>query len=959
MGSTINYLLMPKLHLHKTLFTFLLVLFCHNLSQAQKQPKNKDLSALRKTRNADTIKILSAKLIAEARKNNDKLLEGNVIFLQSKMAYRQGNVASALDLARESLKYTNQKDSDTYTRASLMVAYMLAKQGKSVEGLKLAFKMLRETDQLHWKKMNIYSLVCISDLYQGMENPAEALPYALKSAKEALEIRDSAMYVIGLANISDLYSNSRIESDSNLKKATEYLETILTPPYLHIVAETSFDNSRFLGNLGSLYGKLNDKRAEAKLNEAITISREHKYTTLEKSQLASLMGLYNEQHRYSEAVKLGEQAIALDPGSANDKSMQKGLFNRLKEGYEGLGNYKLAYEYYQKQVTLEDSLSDLEKTKDAAELDKKYRNDERLIIAANETKLFQQQRNYLILLALFIAIALVATYYWLVNKRKREAALMIKEREQLEKLSALKTRFFANISHELRTPLTLIMGPAGQLLEKDIDDEAQEQHYLKTIIRNGNKLLNLVNELLDLGKLEAGKLALKLKPVALAGFIKIIYHGFYSAATFKYINYKLVNDIDEQLFTELDQEKFEKISTNLISNAIKFTPNGGTITVTAAIVDNAFDFSVANTGTGIHPEDLPNIFDRYYQGHNEEQQLQGGTGIGLAIVREFTELMSGTITIDNQWKESVTFQVSIPLINPQRQIIETPAIIHNIDTIRANVATTDPNKTLVMIVEDNPEMASYIADVLKPAYTLVTASNGIEALNMLRAIEILPSLIISDVMMPEMDGFTLLETLKQTEAYCTIPVIMLTALTDKEHRLKALNIGVDDYITKPFSKDELIARTTNLITNAAARLEVSAHPNTASLFETEGVPAGDIAIIAEENEPIHVSPADLLWLAELETEVRKHIGKTDLNLYMLSDAVAISERQLFRRIKAITGLTPNKYIRTIRLQIAREAIESGKYRTISEISYAAGFDTPAYFSKLFKEHYGRDVSELL
>jgi DNA-binding response OmpR family regulator len=536
---------------------------------------------------------------------------------------------------------------------------------------------------------------------------------------------------------------------------------------------------------------------------------------------------------------------------------------------------------------------------------------------------------------------------------------MIKEREQLEKLSALKTRFFANISHELRTPLTLIMGPAGQLLEKDVDDEAQEQHYLKTIIRNGNKLLNLVNELLDLGKLEAGKLALKLKPVALANFIKIIYHGFYSAALFKNIHYKLVSDIDEQLFTDLDQEKFEKISTNLISNAIKFTPSGGIITVTATTNDETFYFSVANTGAGIHPEDLPNIFDRYYQGHNEEQQLQGGTGIGLAIVREFTELMGGTIIIDNQWKESVSFKVSIPLINPQLRLIEAPVATTNIDIVKPKVMTTDTSKTLVMIVEDNPEMAGYIADVLKPAYTLITAGNGIEALNMLRTMGTLPSLIISDVMMPEMDGFTLLETLKQTDAYCTIPVIMLTALTDKEHRLKALNTGVDDYITKPFSKDELIARTTNLISNAAARLEVSAHPNTASLFETEGEPAVDTTTVAEENEPIHVSPADLLWLSELEVEVRKHVGKTDLNLYMLSDAVAISERQLFRRIKAITGLTPNKYIRTIRLQIAREAIESGKYRTISEVSYAAGFDTPAYFSKLFKEHYGREVGELL
>jgi signal transduction histidine kinase/DNA-binding response OmpR family regulator len=937
-------------YLLKTTFIILLLgLICPLLLQAQ--PKNKDLIALKKTRNADTIKMLSSKLIAEARKNNDELLEGIVVFLQSKMAYRQGNVASALDLARQSLKYTNQKDSDTYTRASLMVAYMLAKQGKSVEGLQLAFKMLRETDERHWKKMNIYSLVCISDLYQGMGNPAEALPYALKSSKEALEIRDSSMYIIALANISDRYSNSRIKSAENLKKATKYLETVLSPPYLHFVAQTAFDNSRFLGNLGTLYGQANDKRAESTLNQAIAISREHKYTTLQKSQLGALIQIYNDQHRYAEAVKLGEQAIALDPGSGNDKSMQKSLFNKLREGYEGLGNYKLAYEYYGKSVNLQDSLSNLEKIKDAAELDKKYHNDERLILADSETKLFHQQRNYLIVLAILIALALVATYYWLVNKRKREAALMIKEREQLEKLDAIKTRFFSNISHELRTPLTLIMGPAGQLLEKDIEDEAQEKHYLKTIINNGNKLLNLVNELLDLGKLQAGKLQLKLKPVALSSFIKIMFEGFTSAAVYKQINYTLVTDIDEQLFADIDKEKFEKISNNLISNAVKFTRLGGSITVTAATTADTINFSVANTGTGIHPDDLPNVFDRYYQGNNEAQQLQGGTGIGLAIVREFTELMGGSISIDNIWNESVTFRVSIPLINPELRITEKPVVI---ESEMPYTSPVNHAKSMVMIVEDNHVMARYIASVLNPTHTLIIASNGVEALSMLNTMQQLPQLIISDVMMPEMDGFTLLQTLKQNDTFCTIPVIMLTALTDNQHKLKALNIGVDDYLTKPFLTDELVARVTNLISNAAARFEVS---NPAMIVISEN--NNEAVLQAEEAEIIRVSPADLLWLSELEAEVRKHVGKTDLNLYMLSDAIAISERQLFRRIKAITGLTPNKYIRTIRLQIAREAIESGRYRTIAEVSYVAGFETPAYFAKLFKEYYGREVGELL
>jgi YesN/AraC family two-component response regulator len=201
-----------------------------------------------------------------------------------------------------------------------------------------------------------------------------------------------------------------------------------------------------------------------------------------------------------------------------------------------------------------------------------------------------------------------------------------------------------------------------------------------------------------------------------------------------------------------------------------------------------------------------------------------------------------------------------------------------------------------------------------------------------------------------MDGFTLLETLKLSEAYCNIPVIMLTALADQRHKLKALHTGVDDYLTKPFLSAELLARTANLIGNALSRAKIDAG-------EEEEVSA--VEITEGPGVEIIPSPADLAWLSDLEGIVRKHTGKTDLNLAALGYELNISERQLFRRIKAITGLTPNKYIRAIRLQIAREAIESGRYRTVAEVSYAAGFDTPSYFSKLFKEQYGRDVNDLL
>lgn len=898
--------------------------------------------------------MFSNNIITVARQKHDKQLEARVLLAQSSRAYRMGDEISSLNYACRALKLTSPADSNTYTQSSTMIAYMLSRQGKNVEALKTGFKILRETDAWGWKKLSIGCRACISDLYRSIGNPQAALPYALRASSDAKTLKDSSLYIFTLSTLSNLYSDRRIESPASLIKATAYMEIILAPPYLRLLS--SFDQARYLSNLGRLYIKQHDFiLGEKTLLRSIAISHQEKYTPLEKTTLNELMSLCIDKGLYRKAIKYGRQAVVAQAEAQSDRVLQRNIFDHLSEAYVGIKDYEQAFNYAQKANMLNDSILAANKARDAAELDKKYLADKRLLIAGSMAKLLRQQRNFIIVLALIVVMSLIAVYRWLIYKRKKETLLLAREHRQLEKLDVLKTRFFANISHELRTPLTLIIGPAGQLLNKQIEDEHLQQDYLLGITRNGEKLLNLVNELLDLGKLEAGKLWIRPKPVALLPVIKEICHSFSAPADRKKISYHLVCDIKEHLFIQLDQEKFEKICNNLIGNAIKFTPLSGSITLVATITPDFVEFSVANTGFGIHPDDLPYIFDRYYQGHQEELTYNGGTGIGLAIAYEFAELMDGSLIVENTWGEGTTFKLSIPLIYAEQHTFPMPDRVVDIDVSGQSFVD---NKQLVMIVEDNIEMAGYITSILQPAYILMTAHNGVEALHMLRSMIKLPSLIISDVMMPEMDGFALLKILKQNAVFCTIPVIMLTALADTRHKLKALNIGVDDYIVKPFLNDELIARATNLINNSATRFKVPGQ-KIVELTEAgngEGIePASSI----EEDVLFSTSPADLTWLSTLENQVRIHIGKTDLNLTILSDAMSVSERQLFRRIKAITGLTPNKYIRAIRLQIAREAIESGRYRTIAEISYAAGFDTPAYFSKLFKEHYGRNINELM
>jgi signal transduction histidine kinase/DNA-binding response OmpR family regulator len=942
-------------HLFRRIIPFYFIVLCCFTTQAQNKAKpNKEpvLKTLRGMKSQDSAAMLAKRLIDSARKNNNQPFEARVLLAQSYQAYGIGNEHDALTFGREATKLASPGDSLTYEKSPIMVAYMLSREAQTVEALNVAFKILKECDSRGWKGLSIDCRACIADIYRSIDNPKQALPYAEQASKDALSLKDTAAYIFALSNISNILSERSMSSPANLAKATRLMEQVLDKKYAHFLSD--FSIARYQGNLGRLYLMTNqDKKAEDMLMQALATSRKGDFKTLEKHNLNELMTMYVDHKEFKKAAQYGEMAVSIQPEAQSNISIQKNIYNHLTDAYQGIGDYKNAFKYNYLYRRLNDSINALDKLRDAAELDKKYQADKRLLIAAGQTKLVEVQRNFLIALALVIIAISVLGYRWFILKKKKEAALLAEEHSQLEKLDAMKTRFFANISHELRTPLTLIMGPANQLMSFN-NYEHEQRGMLQTISNNSKKLLTIVNELLDLGKLEAGKLTVTLKAVALSSFIKTLFQAFTSAAEYKEINYRLLNSVSPTLFALLDQEKFEKIANNLISNAVKFTPYAGIITVTAAIKLDMIEFSVANTGMGIQPNDLPHIFDRYYQGKRDDAPLEGGTGIGLAIVREFTELMGGRISVDSNWGKGAFFKVTIPLKIAEEQVVETDTA-NPVFFTPARYDGAGTAEQLVMLVEDHHEMAAYIADILRPSYRLITANNGREALKKLQELPATPNLIISDVMMPEMDGFTLLETLKQNPAYYRIPVIMLTALADTRHKLKALHIGVDDYLTKPFLSSELLARTANLINNAAARSGLPLPDDDELTPVTNGQQVEQPA----ENFNQALSPADLSWLEELEAQVRKHTGKTDLTLAALSYEMAISERQLFRRIKSITGLTPNKYIRAIRLQIAREAIESGRYRTIAEVSYAAGFETPAYFGKLFKEHYGRDVNELL
>nr|WP_067057924.1 ATP-binding protein [Mucilaginibacter sp. L294] len=938
----------------RSVLSFSLSTLIFGIACAQKQYDKPTLKKITQFNNIDSARRYSDSLLNVARQQNNKVFEGQVLYLTSFKYYQAGEEVKALEYARRAVANSSpESDSSTYAKSRIMIAYMLSRSGKNEAALKEAFDVLKLTDKYGWRKLRIECRICIADLYRPLRDRNSALPIALQAVNEARAIKDTSLYIAAASMLSNVYSNAIKHgnvSPSDITKAVFYLEQVLSNPYLQQLS--AFKKVNYMGNLGRLYemqGRYD--KADDVLNSSLEVALKNNYPSLAKHNLNELMTLSIGHKNYSKAVAYGQRALTIQAGANGNTTLQRNIYNKLSTAYEGLKDYKQAFNFAVRENQLNDTILTAEQTRAAAELDKKYQNDKRLLQASSRNSLLQQQRNFTIIIAIFILFAIIAIYRWFVYKKKKEAAALALEHKQLAKMDAMKSKFFANISHELKTPLTLIIGPAQQLLN-NAEATGPEKNNLQTIARNSKKLLNMVNELLDLGKIESGTLAVKAQPVQLASFIKLIYQGFASAAEYKDITYTLICRVDENLYVSLDRDKFERVVNNFISNAIKFTPATRSVNIVAGVEGDMICFSVQDNGPGIHPQDLSQIFDRYYQGNQNRMNAEGGTGIGLSIAKEFTELMGGRVEVENSYGEGVTFKAYIPLVPVT---VQNSQVILQDDVVQIPPTDVITGSKYILLVEDHDEMVKYIASILSPYYRIQTANNGIKALEVLQSAEVLPDLIISDVMMPEMDGFALLGKLKEHPTYCHIPVIMLTALADSRNKLHALNIGVDDYLTKPFISDELLARAHNLLNNAGGRAYEDDNNDADEEKDQEQITI-EQAVKQKTTQP---SPADLAWLNDLEKTVRTYIGKTNINLLMVSDEMAISERQLFRRIKSITGLTPNKYIRAIRLQVSREAIESGKYRTIAEISYMAGFETPAYFSKLFKEYYGRDVNGLL
>jgi signal transduction histidine kinase/DNA-binding response OmpR family regulator/streptogramin lyase len=571
-----------------------------------------------------------------------------------------------------------------------------------------------------------------------------------------------------------------------------------------------------------------------------------------------------------------------------------------------------------------------------------------------------------------LVLGMLGTGIFYFVKWRTQQLLVFQETEQLRSLDKMKSRFFANLSHELRTPITLILAPLTELIKNHTQQSAElTTQQLLNIKSNGQNLLNLVNEVLDLSKLEADKLELHLVPTKIPQFIERVVANFESAASIKGIEYQMMSFLQKDITALFDQQKLEKILNNLLSNALKFTPKNGNIQIMVAQVEQDLVIKVKDSGRGISAEDLPHIFDRYFQ--TTTKNVEGGTGIGLALTKELVELMNGGISVKSELGEGTEFEVKLPiaLVTSDEIVLEAPVSnLVGFENLRGFAPETSTDKKdTILLVEDNPSLQQFIQSVLAPHYNVIVTGNGVEALEQLTIQQSNNSTIntiLSDVMMPEMDGFTLLEKVKSDDRFCSIPFILLTARADMKDKLRGLRIGVDDYMTKPFEVDELLLRIKNLIANSKNRVieEIQeVKPKGKSEVKEQKTTKQPVTNSSHEARPSNhqslVTNHDMQWLEQVENIIKRELRNKQLKMEDIAQEVFLSRRQLGRRIKQITGLSSSAYMRSVRLQVAKNILETEDNYTISEVSYSVGFENPSYFSKIYQEAYGKHPQDYL
>ncbi|MEM8927918.1 MAG: tetratricopeptide repeat protein [Bacteroidota bacterium] len=885
-------------------------------------------------------------LNGQAQNDSAIVLYEDALDLASKIEYHNGMGVSLIGLGNTYLSKGNIKKAKEYHMRNIKFAEGIGDKDGAASSYNNLGNIYNETGE-YAKAMEHYTLASkknmevgneknagiamanIGLIHQKLNNYDEAITYYVKSDSLFKKFNFTPGRVFVLKNLGVATKNQ-----GDLDTALEYYNTALeTYKKMGLRREAG----QVHDNIGNIFFEKKEYNEAVKnyhqslriakgTNDSISIAMASQALgkgLLKLKKLDSAM-VYS-QLAVSFAEKLGIHLTAMD------------AHKNLGEIYYDKQEYKEAYRHLDMHKQLRDTLYTIEKRDLAEEIEAQYQNEQKtkeIALLASEKEVQELQlnkreneRNAIIVFAvlvLFLAGLLYSQY-----------RIKQKSNKELQALDEVKSNFFANISHEFRTPLTIIKGPIEHLEQNP--DEQLDPEDVTMIRRNANKVLGLVNQLLDLSRIDQGKLQLKPTEGDIYKSLRTAAASFNSHAAQRNMDY-IVEIPNGILWAAFDRTKLEKVVYNLLSNAFKFTENGEKVAFEANYGDGKLEIKVSDSGKGISEEKLPFIFDRFYQVDGASTKEREGSGIGLSLSKDLVELMDGTITVSSEEGKGTFFTVQVPMDMIKTRQKSVPEEEWENKKQRTKAPTFDLQKSdvrkipQILLVEDNEDMRHFIKSQLVKDYRILEAKNGKEGLK--RALVDAPDLILSDLMMPKMDGIELCKNLKTNLETSHIPVIMLTARAGTENKIEGLETGADDYLTKPFDAKELSFKVKNLI----QRQQKLRGYITKNQF-------------AFDASKIKTTSLDKRFLEQLLELLEREHPESSFGVSQMQSAMALSKTQLHRKVKALTNESPGELLRNFRLKRAAHLL-SKKTDTVTQIAYQVGFNNLSYFAKCFKELYG-------
>lgn len=873
----------------------------------------------------------------DSLKNALELVEGKEqvdILIRLSGLYRSNDLEKGWNMAEDALELavkTGYRDGEG--DALLNMGRVKHSSGLYTEAMEYFLKALTIYESTDNKLQMAYVHNDMGFIYYSLKEP-EKLSIELNSALAIFEaIGDEK-------GIADVTNNLGVHHDliGNLDSAIIFYERSLKTN-IKLGAHQEAANCRInMASVFTVQKKFDKARAYIEEANAYFIKSNDKNAQvvilIEKASLAVI------EEGYPSAIQYLEEGYTL-ADNIGSLLRAKNISGKLVEYYSKIGDAASSYKYFEIYDALKDSIYNENNARLLTEMETSYQTElkEKEIEALNVTN--QQERFRRNAFAGLSVLILIVSLL-LINRKRLEARknrLLYFKGQEVEKT---KSHFFANITHEFRTPLTLILGPIEVLKTKITSSEGAGQ--LNVMEKNANRLLDLINQLLDISKIESGNMKLQTEEVDITLIIKRVCGLFESSAERKKITLSIEPGLTNTI-SYLDADKIEKVFVNLISNALKFTHEGGTISITLTEKNGSdgpgssdIEVKVKDDGEGIPEGDLEHIFDQYFQSDHPEGGEYAGTGIGLALTKELVELHLGTISVLSEPGHGTEFTVTLPAggeVTPQYKFRKkTP---NELPVDSTGLPEKSGQKPLLLLIEDNEDVRDYVRNIMASDYKIELAINGL--LGVEKALEIIPDLVISDVMMPGMNGYQVCERLKSDEKTSHIPLILLTAKAAVEDRIEGLEHKADDYIVKPFVPKELQVRSSNLIEN---RLRMREKFSKEFVFKP-----GEIEVSSVEDK----------FLEKLKNELEKNLDNDQLGVEDIAGSMSMSRSQLLRKLKALTNLTPNEFIRNYRLVRARELILNDAGST-AEIAFDVGFSSPSYFTRCFREYFGIPPSEM-